>query len=203
MPQNCLLFRKLKKPTRRPADEPNSKLRPRKTLPQFIFYWLILFIHNNFLIFQYLAFAALYTFSKRQATVIGPTPPGTGDTREAVLLTDAKSTSPTTPPAPSSEVPASIIILPCFIFSPVIKLGLPTAEIITSASLSNLAMFSVLLRATACGQPLCSKKKLTGRPASWPKPIIKLCLVFKSIPHPSKIFITALAVGYSKYAFPE
>ena len=71
--------------------------------------------------------------------VTGPTPPGTGDKKLAISFTDSKSTSPTTfvrvfdELSPDSEVPASIIIAPFFIISPVIYLPLPMPETITSA----------------------------------------------------------------------
>ena len=71
------------------------------------------------------------------ATVSGPTPPGTGLTAEATATTSSKATSPTVRLVPSGavtrEMPTSITTAPGFTISAVINLGLPAAEMSTSA----------------------------------------------------------------------
>ena len=60
--------------------------------------------------------------SRRQAIVIGPTPPGTGVIAPAIALTEAKSTSPTTRVRPSGSaaalIPTSMTVAPGLTQSP-------------------------------------------------------------------------------------
>src|SRR5439155_5396442 len=77
--------------------------------------------------------AASKVLSKRQAIVIGPTPPGTGVIAPATALTEAKSTSPTTRPRPSSSavgvIPTSMTVAPGFTQSALTIRGRPAAAI--------------------------------------------------------------------------
>ena len=66
------------------------------------------------------------------ATVIGPTPPGTGEIQPATSLTDPKSTSPTSLPS-TRLIPTSITAAPGRTMSAVISPGLPTAATTMSA----------------------------------------------------------------------
>src|SRR3989338_4497876 len=112
-------------------------------------------------------FATASTLPRSMATVIGPTPPGTGESHPATSFTDSKSISPTIPPS-DSEVPASMRITPRFIISPFIYFPLPMPEIITSASLIKNSLFSVLL-AMILGLILRKRKKAaTGFPTRSP-----------------------------------
>src|SRR5439155_3184371 len=70
-------------------------------------------------------FAARTAFPKRQAIVIGPTPPGTGVQKAATSATDG-STSPTNP-ASVRVIPTSTTAAPCLTMSAVTTPGRPTA----------------------------------------------------------------------------
>lgn len=74
------------------------------------------------------------TWSKRQVTVSGPTPPilGVMAVRSARALTSSEMSPLMTPF--SLAVPASIIVVPGLIMSALIKSGIPVAVIITSYS---------------------------------------------------------------------
>ena len=72
-------------------------------------------------------------------SVIGPTPPGTGETASAHPATDSVSTSPTIRTLPvtsslSGLMPTSIIVAPGFTISPVTSRGTPAATTRMSAS---------------------------------------------------------------------
>src|SRR5690606_3839298 len=68
------------------------------------------------------------------ATVIGPTPPGTGVIHEARSAAAAKSTSPQSDPSSQRLMPTSMTMAPGLIQSPRTMPGLPTATTSRSAS---------------------------------------------------------------------
>src|SRR5690606_37251000 len=80
------------------------------------------------------ASAASRVFCIRVATVIGPTPPGTGVIQLARLAAASKPTSPTRRPSSSRLMPTSITTAPGFTQSPGISPGRPTATTSMSAS---------------------------------------------------------------------
>src|ERR671922_1963053 len=81
--------------------------------------------------------AADTVFFNRIATVIGPTPPGTGVIHDAFVRTESKSTSPQICPL-NLLIPTSIITAPGLTISPdrVKRSRFPTALIIISALIS-------------------------------------------------------------------
>ncbi|CSB87617.1 Uncharacterised protein [Vibrio cholerae] len=72
-------------------------------------------------------------FSIKLATVIGPTPPGTGVIKLARVRATSYSTSPTSLPVSKRLMPTSTTTAPSLIHAPGIKLGLPTATTKISA----------------------------------------------------------------------
>jgi len=68
-------------------------------------------------------------FFKRQAIVIGPTPPGTGVNAFATFETSSNATSPTIPLS-VLLIPTSITIASFLTQSPLISSGIPTAATI-------------------------------------------------------------------------
>src|SRR5512137_1083255 len=110
-----------------------------------------------------LTFAARNVFSIRVAIVIGPTPPGTGVMAEAMSMTAAKSTSPTSFPS-RWLIPTSITTAPGFTIPGRMKRALPTAEMRISARFSSplislvrlwqiVTVASALVRSAAIGLP--------------------------------------------------
>src|ERR1700733_9937650 len=83
-------------------------------------------------LFAHARSAARMVLTTSIVIVIGPTPPGTGDTYAAFAATDAKSMSPASLPFSRRLMPTSITAAPSFTISPLIKPGLPVA--ITSIS---------------------------------------------------------------------
>src|SRR6185312_8531051 len=77
--------------------------------------------------------AASRVFSISVATVMGPTPPGTGVIQLARSAASAKSTSPTRCPSASRLMPMSMTTAPGLIQSPCTNPGRPTATITMSA----------------------------------------------------------------------
>jgi len=86
---------------------------------------------------------ALTVFLMSMATVMGPTPPGTGVIMEAIGETDGKSTSPTSrwpdflAGSATRLIPTSITTAPGFTKSAVTNPGRPIAAISTSACLAR------------------------------------------------------------------
>src|SRR3569832_1597011 len=72
-------------------------------------------------------------FCSSVATVIGPTPPGTGVIQPARRFATSKSTSPTSLPSASRLMPTSMTMAPGLIHSPFTSPGLPTATTTMSA----------------------------------------------------------------------
>src|SRR5690242_1312577 len=62
-------------------------------------------------------------FFMSMATVMGPTPPGTGVMARARLAADSKSTSPASLPVSRRFTPTSMTTAPSLIMSPVMKRG--------------------------------------------------------------------------------
>src|SRR3989344_4891743 len=118
------------------------------------------------------------------ATVIGPTPPGTGVIRDATFEADSKSTSPTNFTRLSvytKEVPASTTIAPFLICLPEIIPGFPTAEIITSAEASNTLVSLVLSVTTETVIPEATNMRANGLPTKSPATRSKTCLPLSEI----------------------
>ena len=108
------------------------------------------------------------TFRRSIATVIGPTPPGTGEIQPATPRTASKSTSPTVIFVPSGPairlMPTSITTAPGFTQSAPTRRGTPQAAMITSHSrasrgssgvnlLVECTVASSRIRRTAIGLP--------------------------------------------------
>ena len=92
---------------------------------------------------------ALMVFLINIATVIGPTPPGTGVIEEHIGATRSKSTSPTKRNPDFLEsgirlIPTSMTETPSLTISGSTKLGLPIAAIRMSARLVKSGKFEVL-----------------------------------------------------------
>lgn len=71
--------------------------------------------------------AAYSVCCSKTATVIGPTPPGTGVIQADFWLATSNSTSPSIVPSGNNTVPRSMTIAFCFTHSPLISFSLPTA----------------------------------------------------------------------------
>src|SRR3990170_4814468 len=89
--------------------------------------------------------AAVTVFTRSIATVIGPTPPGTGVIAPATSLTPSKCTSPMRPPPGALLVPTSMTVAPGLTMSAVIISALPAAATMMSARLVWLAMSRVFV----------------------------------------------------------
>src|SRR4029077_3373098 len=93
----------------------------------------------------WIAHAARSVFTSKHATVICPTPPGTGVIAPATLSASVKATSPTRRVLPSAAgrrlMPTSITVAPGLIQSPRTISALPTAASTSSARSLGLATF--------------------------------------------------------------
>ncbi len=135
------------------------------------------------------------------ATVIGPTPPGTGVIHEAISLADF-STSPTSTypralfTSSTRLMPMSITTAPGFIQDFFTIFGLPTAAIKISASRHFEAISSVLEWAmvTVASAPLEASSIAIGIPTFRDRPITRAVLPAVVIPAQSNMCITPLGV---------
>src|SRR5712691_367174 len=82
---------------------------------------------------EYWRWAAWSVLRRSIATVMGPTPPGTGVMARALRLADSKSTSPASLPVSRRLIPTSMTTAPSLIISPVTTPALPAATQSTSA----------------------------------------------------------------------
>ncbi len=105
-------------------------------------------------------------FCIRVATVIGPTPPGTGVIQLARSDAAWKPTSPTSRPSSSRLIPTSITTAPGFTHSPGISCGRPTATTRMSAPRTAASSTSggVNLWQQVVVQPAISNSSIIGRP---------------------------------------
>ncbi|RNC81429.1 MAG: hypothetical protein ED559_06450 [Phycisphaera sp.] len=142
----------------------------------------------------------------RAATVIGPTPPGTGEIQPATWLTSSNATSPTVLVAPSSSLtrftPTSTMIAPGLTMSALTSSGTPAAAIRMSAfrvspgmsgvcTLQEITVASARIRSTA-----------RGLPTTLPAPTTTATLPLRSISVDSIIRIAARAVQGTRLDLP-
>src|SRR5436190_6702820 len=116
----------------------------------------------------------------RQATVIGPTPPGTGVRWPAMCRASSKATSPTSLVLPSPRatrlMPTSITAAPGLIQSPRTSSGLPIATTRMSAVRQSAAKSRVREWPMVTVQSARSSSCATGRPTRVERPITTACL---------------------------
>src|SRR3989344_3334234 len=132
-------------------------------------------IHRHMTIYAICLSFAFTQFRMRLATVMGPTPPGTGVIAEAFFTTSSKSTSPTRP----SRVwfmPTSTTTTPSFTASPVIIFGFPIAAIRISAPRVMAARSLVLLWQIVTVASRLRSITAIGFPTILLRPTITACL---------------------------
>ena len=140
------------------------------------------------------------------ATVIGPTPPGTGLTAEATAATSSKATSPTVLRVPSGastrEMPTSITTAPGLTMSAVISPGVPAAEMSTSAVRVSEPSCGVylLVEITVAWSRMSSTT--TGLPTMLLAPTQTHWVPGRSMPVDSIISMTASAVHGTRLRRP-
>src|SRR5690554_4024709 len=108
--------------------------------------------------------AACNVFSSSEATVIGPTPPGTGVIQAARSAAGANSTSPTRRPSSSRLIPTSMTMAPLRTHSPLTSPGLPTATTSSSARRTWASRPRVKRRQMVVVQPASISSRAIGRP---------------------------------------
>lgn len=141
-------------------------------------------------------------FSNKIATVIGPTPLGTGVIPDTLSKTSLYATSPTNfcySPFSSYQVilftAASIIVAPSLIISLVIKLGWPAAEIIISASnVCSFRDFVSFVQTVIVAGSFYISNWTNGLPTSFPAPTITISLFLMSTLYSSNILRIACGV---------
>eukprot|EP00754_Rhynchopus_humris_P037987 Rhum_TRINITY_DN20689_c0_g1::Rhum_TRINITY_DN20689_c0_g1_i1::g.171860::m.171860 len=104
------------------------------------------------------------------ATVMGPTPPGTGVMKPAFFFATSKSTSPTSLPLSRRLMPMSITIAPGRIHSPFTRPGLPAATTTSSAERTALSRSRQNLCTTFTHAPARSSSRAMGRPTWFDEP---------------------------------
>src|SRR5699024_6446880 len=159
------------------------------------------------------------TFLSSRARVIGPTPPGFGETQAATSAT-AGSTSPTIFDLPVSgsvarETPTSRTIAPGLTASAVTIPAEPAAATMTSAWASSSSWLRVAAWVSVV-VALCSRRvgrAPIDRPTVTPRPITPTCLPLRSIPlrvissmtprgvHGSGVVISELTLSTSRPRF--
>src|SRR5690606_37498253 len=112
------------------------------------------------------ASAASSVFCISVATVIGPTPPGTGVIQEARLAASSKPTSPTRRPSSSRLMPTSMTTAPGLTHWPGMMPGRPTATTRMSASRTcrSSTSIGVNLWQQVVVQPAINSSSAIGRP---------------------------------------
>ena len=121
---------------------------------------------NSLLAKRSAASAASSVFCISVATVIGPTPPGTGVIQLARCAAASNPTSPTRRPSSSRLMPTSITTAPGLTHSPGISAGRPTATTRMSAlrTLASSTSGGVNLWQHVTVQPAISSSSAIGRP---------------------------------------
>ena len=111
-------------------------------------------------------------FASRQATVIGPVPPGIGVTAPATARTSSKRTSPAIFPSSPRLTPTSNTAAPGFTCSAPIRPGLPAAATRMSASRVSAARSAVreCARVTVASTPFRPSISSIGTPTSRERP---------------------------------
>ena len=132
------------------------------------------------------------------ATVMGPTPPGTGDTQPASWATSSNATSPTVRCLPSASVtlliPTSITTAPGLTMPAVMSPGLPTAEMSTSAVRVSSSIPGVYRLVEITVDAARMSRTATGLPTMLLAPTQTHRVPRRSMPVDSIISITASAV---------
>ncbi len=119
--------------------------------------------------------AASTVFSRSVATVMGPTPPGTGVIQAARLRASANSTSPHNEPSGRRLMPTSTTVAPSFTQSPLMRFALPAAATRMSALATCRGRFCVYAWQVVTVQFSANNSRDIGRPTWLEAPTTTAC----------------------------
>jgi hypothetical protein len=116
------------------------------------------------------------------ATVIGPTPPGTGVIQLARSRAASNCTSPHSLPSGSRLMPTSTTTAPGFTHSPGTRPGLPTATTSSSARSTCERSSAVKRWQTVTVAPASNSSSAIGRPTRFEAPTTTECMPLGLMP---------------------